>query len=388
MVYSPAMKRRTERRNVLLTCDSDYSSGRRVISGALRRMADMPDWDVTTLNHHNQGFRQSVRLLTKKRPFDGVISDSDAPWAEGLGKAMPRAVFVNATVPAPDWTRYGCMADNREVAEAAAATLLRLEPRHFAYVGARAHDLENFHSTARERFFRRVLEAKGRKVTTLFGDDPDLPRLIEALPKPVGIFAYNDVTAARVLSECRALGVSVPEQAAVIGVDNDPDICENTRPRLSSVDMDFEAAGRLATEVLSAALNGHTRLPRRTFGVRGIVERESTQEARTGSRIVAAARETLRRHYAEKLSLGQIARRLNISPRLLSLRFREITGHTVHDELEDLRLTAARRMLESRDGPVKSVAAACGFPSLENFYRRYRRRYGTTPRSTKFHIAK
>ena len=69
------------------------------------------------------------------------------------------------------------------------------------------------------------------------------------------------------------------------------------------------------------------------------------------------------------------------SPRLLSLRFREITGGTVHAELEEIRLAAARRMLKSRTLPVKAVASDCGFPSLENFYRRYRRRYGTTPRS-------
>ena len=374
------MKQKAEKRSVLLVRDSDHSSSRRFASGALRRLADIPDWDVVTLNDHNQGFMQSVRILSRKHPFDGVITLSGAPWTEEVGKTLPKAVFVNAAIPSHGWTRYGCMVDNRKIAESAAATLLRLKPRHFAYVGAHAHDLEKSHSAVRERCFRRMVEARGGEVTMLFVDAHRLTQALAALPKPVGIFAYNDVTAAKVLAECRALGIQVPEQAAVIGVDNDPDICETTHPQLSSVDPDFEAAGRLAVEILAAALKRHDRIPRRTFGVCGVVERESTQTSKTGSRMVAAAREILRNRYGEKLSLDMIASWLNISTRLLSLRFREITGHSIHEELEEIRLAAAHRMLNATRRPVKAIAAACGFPSLENFYRRYRRRYGLSPR--------
>ena len=91
-------------------------------------------------------------------------------------------------------------------------------------------------------------------------------------------------------------------------------------------------------------------------------------------------RDILRREYGEKLSLGSIARRLNVSPRLLTMRFREITGRSVHEELQEIRLSAAHKMLMSRTRPVKEIAAVCGFPTLENFYRRYRQRFGHTPR--------
>ena len=138
----------------------------------------------------------------------------------------------------------------------------------------------------------------------------------------------------------------------------------------------------MAVEVMSAALSERRRTPRLKFGVSGVVERSSTQSGKTGSRMVSEAREILRRRYGERLSLELIAGELNISPRLLSLRFREITGGTVHAELEEIRLAAARQLLKSRTQPVKAVASACGFPSLENFYRRYRHRYGQTPRGT------
>lgn len=375
------MKLKPTRRNILLTFDSNYSSSRRVASGALRRIAEIPDWDVTMLNFRNRGFQRSVRLLSERQPFDGVISDSDIPLSDGLSKSLRNAIFVNAVAPSQGWTHFGCMIDNAAIAEAAASSLMPLKPRHFAYVGARAHEMEDSHSRARERRFRQFLVKKGLAVTSLFVDDDRFSTDLAALPRPVGIFAYNDITAAKALSELHALGVQVPEQAAVIGVDNDPDICENTHPPLSSVDPDFEAAGRMAVEVLSAALSERRRIPILKFGVSGVVERRSTQSGKTGSRMVSKAREILRRRYGERLSLELIAGELNISPRLLSLRFREITGGSVHAELEEIRLAAARRMLKSRTLPVKAVAAACGFPSLENFYRRYRRRYGTTPRS-------
>ena len=67
------MKRKSSRRNVLLTYDSDYSSSRRIVSGALRRISEIPDWNVTTLNFRNRGFQRSVRLLAERQPFDGVI---------------------------------------------------------------------------------------------------------------------------------------------------------------------------------------------------------------------------------------------------------------------------------------------------------------------------
>ncbi len=382
------MKLKPTRRNILLTFDSNYSSSRRVASGALRRIAEIPDWDVTMLNFRNRGFQRSVRLLSERQPFDGVISDSDIPLSDGLSKSLRNAIFVNAVAPSQGWTHFGCMIDNAAIAEAAASSLMLLKPRHFAYVGARAHEMEDSHSRAREWRFRQFLVKKGLAVSSLFVDDDRFSTDLAALPRPVGIFAYNDITAAKALSELHALGVQVPEQAAVIGVDNDPDICENTHPPLSSVDPDFEAAGRMAVEVLSAALSERRRIPILKFGVSGVVERRSTQSGKTGSRMVSKAREILRRRYGERLSLELIAGELNISPRLLSLRFREITGGTVHAELEEIRLAAARRMLKSRTLPVKAVASDCGFPSLENFYRRYRRRYGTTPRSTKFPIAK
>lgn len=376
------MKRKSSRQNILLAYGSSYPSGSRIASGALRRLADLPEWDVTVMNYKNQGFLRSVRTLSRKHPFDGIIAETSVPLTGGLRKALPKAVVVNAALPTAEQSNFGCIVDNAAIAKAAAATLVRLAPHHFAYVGVRSSAHAIAHSSARAQHFQRILADRGHGSSLLFADDPLLGQKLAALPKPIGIFAYNDRTAALVLSHCRALGIAVPDQASVVGVDNDPDICENTRPPLTSVSPDFEKAGRLAVEIMSAALRGQTPALHRAFGICGVVERGSTQSARTGSRMVTVVRELLRRHYAEKLTLQHLASRLKISTRLLSLRFREITGRSVHEELDEIRLTKAHRLLESQTSPIKAVATTCGFPSVENFYRRYRRRFGQTPRQS------
>ena len=374
-----------KQRNVLIVSDTNYNSDRRIVSGALRRLAEQTDWSVTTLNYKNKGFLQSVRLLALQKPFDGVIGGSSQVFTPELRQILPDAIFVNATAAKGDNPASHCVVDNEIIANAATDTLLKLGYTNFAFIAAQSHHAERLHSNLRAEAFANILKAKRRPAIILHIDDADLGVRLQALATPVGIFAYNDRVAAKIIDHCHALKLDIPSQVAIIGVDNDPDICNNTYPPLSSVDPDFEACGRNAIDALQAVFKNPRTKVRLTAGIKTVVLRESTQSTKTGGRMVAAARNLLRQRYAEKLTLDGIAASLHISPRLLSLRFNEITGHTVHEELEEIRLTAARAMLESEMTPVKTIAVACGFPSLENFYRRYRRRFNTTPRARQNH---
>ena len=367
------------RRNILVICDSDYSSSRRVAAGVLMELSEHPDWSTTTLNHRNAGFLQSVRLLNRGTAFDGVISDTSIPLTDELVAALPQAHIVSATADLESHSKDWPAIDNKAIANAAADALLRLGCRSFAYVGTEDTAFRRFHSSERARHFGRALQTAGASATALLIDDPQLERFLTDLPKPAGIFAFNDRTAAALLKTIVALGIDVPGQIAVIGVDNDPDICNYTHPSLSSIDPDFESAGSLAVKLLAHAFSGRKFRSKRVFGVRSVVHRESTTSYKTGGRTIASAREIIRLKYAKRLTLGSIAQELHVSPRLLSLRFREITGHTVHDEIAQTRLEAAKALLQKSSEPVKAIAAACGYPTLQNFYRHFRRRYGVPP---------
>lgn len=372
---------REKQRNILIVSDTAYDSNRRIVSGALRRLTERTDWTVTTLNYRNKGFLKSVRLLSSSKSFDGVIGTSPLAITSELRSTLPDAVFVNATAAKGDNPAPHCIVDDETIAKAAADTLLQLGYTNFVSIGARSFSGEQLHSDLRRDSFTNAIGKTRNQVSSFYIDDANADKRLLALPTPIGIFAYNDSVAAKVIDICRAQKIDIPGQMAVIGVDNDPDICNNTRPTLSSIDPDFESCGKNAIDVLQVLFKKPRSRIRLSVGVRAVIPRESTQSTKTGGRMVAATRNILRLQYAEKLTLDSIAKALHISPRLLSLRFREITGHTVHKELEDIRLTAARTMLESETMPVKTIATACGFPSLENFYRRYHRRFNTTPRA-------
>ena len=373
---------RTKRQNVLVVHDSDYVSSRRIVTGALKALSEHLDWSTTTLNFRNTGFLQSVSLLNSGAPFDGVIADSSIPLTKAFVTELSNAHIVSAAADMEPYSRYGCTADNKAIAHAAADALLHLGCRTFAYVGVEDTPFRRFHSRERAQNFGKVLQKAGHSAQAVLIDNPRLGRFLTELPKPAGIFAFNDKTAAALLKVIRSLRIDVPGQIAVIGVDNDPDICANTHPPLSSIDPDFEMAGVFAVELLERAFAGRKPRSRKVFGVRSVVHRESTTSCKTGGRAIARAREIIRRDYAKRLTLDLIAHDLRISPRLLSLRFREITGHSVHDEIAETRLEAARALLLKSTDPVKTIAAACGYPTLQNFYRHFKRRYGTSPQST------
>ena len=371
----------SRRRNVLIIIDSDYFCDRRIVTGALKGLSKHLDWSTTTLNFRNAGFFQSVRLLNQDIPFDGVITNCSVPLTKSFVDELPNAHIVSAAADTEPYSRYGCIVDNKAIANAAADALLRLGCRAFAYVGSEESPFQRFHSLERAQHFCKAMQEADFSAQTLPIDDPQLERVLTDLPKPAGIFAFNDKTAAALLKVIRSLRIDVPNQIAVIGVDNDPDICAYTHPPLSSIDPDFESAGAFAVELLEHAFSGRKSRERKVFGVRSVVHRESTTSCKTGGRTIARAREIIRLHYARRLTLDSIAQDLRISPRLLSLRFREITGHSVHDEIAETRLVAAKSLLVKSTGPVKSIAAACGYPSLQNFYRQFKRRYGTSPQN-------
>lgn len=370
---------RAKPRNILVIHDSDASSSRRIVTGALKGIAEHPDWSPTALNYHNAGFLESVRLLNRAAPFDGVIVESPVPLTKALLSELPNAQIICATAAEDSYSHPSCIVDNKAIAAAAAEALLRLGCRAFAYVGASELPFTRFHSDERARHFCKALQAAGSSAQTILIDNQQLAQFLADLPKPAGIFAYNDRIAAALLKAIRSLRLKVPDQIAIIGVDNDPDICTNTHPALSSIDLDFESAGLFAVKLLEHEFSGRKSRLRMVFGFRGVVHRESTTSSKTGGRTIARAREIIRQNYARRLTLNSIAGELRISPRLLSLRFREITGHTVHDEIAQTRLEAAKSLLQNSSEPVKTIAAACGYPTLQNFYRHFKRRYGNSP---------
>lgn len=216
----------------------------------------------------------------------------------------------------------------------------------------------------------------------------ELQAWIAALPKPVGLMACNDVRARHVLEACRTLGLRVPHDVAVLGVDNDEMICDLTAPPLSSIDQSarrigYEAAAILDTMMLADGRPGRRRTfasPRSTvIPPIGVIARVSTDTTATRDEAVLVALQHLRQHPWRRPDVASIAAAACVSRSTLENRFRAVIGRSIHEEFVRLRLSGLRRLITETDLPLKVVAVRAGFPSVQYMTTFLHRHTGVTP---------
>lgn len=230
----------------------------------------------------------------------------------------------------------------------------------------------------------------GRHATARRWEDlqRELTAWIAKLPKPVGLMACNDVRARHVLEACRALGLRVPHDVAVLGVDNDEMICELTSPPLSSIDQSARRIGHEAAATLDRLMapRARTGRPRAVAALRSmvippidVVARTSTDTMATTDEAVLAAIEMLRANPWKKPDIGGIAERVCLSRSTLESRFRGVVGRSIHEEFVRLKVAGVRRLIAETEVPLKSIAARAGFPSVQYMTTFLNRHTGLTP---------
>ena len=320
---------------------------------------------------------------------DGVI----AGWrtdAALLRRAFRRGIPV-VSFAAPRRSRafaatVSC--DNASIARLAAEHLVSRGFRNFAFVGE-----ENGIRWSRERLdgFRSELAARGFPCAVCPMLSPpqradrtrarrELASWLGTLPLPVAVFAAYDVRARQVLEACAESGLSVPSDVAVLGVDNDPLLCETCDPPLSSVVLDAEEAGFAAAAALDEAMRGN-RAPWgmiRFGGVR-VIERASTARFVGRDRLVAQTRSLVSSGLSGRLPVSGLARTLGVSRRTLESRFRAETGVPLGRAILLERIALAKHLLGTTAMTHEAIADACGFCDASHMGRAFRRLAGAKP---------
>jgi len=216
----------------------------------------------------------------------------------------------------------------------------------------------------------------------------ELTAWLARLPKPVGLMACNDLRARHVLEACGRLGLRVPHDVAVLGVDNDQLVCELTRPPLSSVDQAARRIGFEAAALLDRLMRGGATADRpRRRGTAGdvvvppvgVVARASTDTLATTDEVVVTVLQALRADPWHKPSVPAIAERAGLSRAALEQRFRSAVGRSIHEEHVRLRVQSLRKLVVESDLPLKTIATRAGFPSVQYMTTFLRRHSGLTP---------
>lgn len=294
-----------------------------------------------------------------------VVDTWVQPWAAALPRAEP---------------------DNVAIGALAARHLLERGFRQFAFVGVtgiRWSDLRaaGFAAAVAAHGFPcgRFTFRAGRRSCLPPGRSRRLADWLRRQPRPIGILAANDYYAATVVHACTSAGISIPEQAAIVGVDNDEAVCELASPSLTSIAIDHRRTGFEAARLLARLMNGgrgptHVSLP-----VPGIICRRSTAGNAVEDAVVAAALETIRGHATHSLTIDDIAAHLGVSRASLTKSFAATVGHGIHEEIVRVRLREAQRLLAEADMKLDVVARQSGLENARNLCRVFRRELGRTP---------
>lgn len=353
---------------------------------------ELGGWDLVTSPPSLRSAGEEGVHLPALREWrgDGLITCLTSR-AEERAAARLNMPIVNLS----GWQRPGAgvprvNADHRAVGRMAAEHLLALGLRHFAYYGIEGP----WFSEERERgFVERLAEvdlpcavyrqrAGERDGGPWLSRYARLARWLAAQPRPLGLLAVHDYRARVVIELCARLGVPVPEQVAVLGVDNDPTTCDYCVPPLSSVSRDPFACGVAAARLLARLMRGErppvcdTLVP-----PSGVVQRGSTDRFYDDDPIVARVIAFAAAHAGEAYSVSALAKRIKVSRRLVELRFHERLGITPHGYLLRRRVDRAKALLldASTFRSLGEVAAQSGFGCLRAFREAFRAETGSTP---------
>lgn len=368
--------------HVALVVETSLASGRDILRGIARYAREHGPW---SLYHEPRSLEESVPGWLRDWDGDGIIARiQNARIAEAVLAAGVPVVDVLGVYRRPELPL--AHVDNAAIARLAAQHFLERGFRHFGYCGVEG---VNWSEQRRDAFVQAVGEVgetcpvfsfRGR---VAWDDEQDrLAAWVRALPRPCAVMACNDPRGQKILEACRRVGTRVPDELAVIGVDNDEPICAIAHPPLSSVVPDHERVGYEAAALLDRVRAG-TAGPGEAVFVPplGIVARPSSDALALDDREVAQAISFIREHACHGLGVDEVCRELALSRSTLQRRFRAALGRTVHDEIVRVRLNRARELLAETDMSIATIAERCGFVHQEYLGAVFRARLGQSPGS-------
>jgi LacI family transcriptional regulator len=205
----------------------------------------------------------------------------------------------------------------------------------------------------------------------------------------LALLACNDDRGRQVLEACRCNQIQVPDDVAVLGIDNDEVFCELSNPPLSSVAFNAEKAGFRAAKLLDELMQGKSKKPQHiAMRTVGVVPRRSTDVFAVKDELVVAAVEYIRRKEGVEISVDTVANDLAVSRRSLERRFGAKMGRTILEEIQLARLARAQRLLAETGHSISKVARLSGFQSISYFGNFFQKRVGKSPRRYRIEVSK
>ena len=391
MVASRAMERKSETKNVAVLFSLGLKGQRMTFRGILDYSSKHGPWFCKMLEGR---IGEQELGVGRKGEIDGVImSKTKRRTAEKVAALGVPVVFVEPfpEMKDPDWPIQGAPwvgRDSFAIGAEAARYYLKRGYRHFAYVDV---PTGSFWNAERRRGFAETLAAAGyghavydrltaREKRSWPLEKTRMVKFLLSLPRPTAVFAPMDGRARLVLDACQAAGLRVPEEIAVLGVDNDTLLCESTVPALSSIHTGGFRRGQIAAEMLDDLMHG--REPRERAVLLppiSVVTRDSTGYEAMRDPIFGRAVKFIRENAAVGgVSVPAVAKAAGCSRSYLDRGFRSKLGMSVREAVLKMRLEHVKTLLATTNRSISEITSDCGFARDSHLAFLFRKATGQT----------
>lgn len=367
---------------VALLIETSNAYARGVLAGVQAYIREHRPWSIY-LAEHTRGDRPPPWL----RNWDGqgiLARIENRAIADALAEVRIPIVDMSAArlLPRLPW----CETDDSQIAAMAADHLLERGFANFGYCG----DPRFVWSKLREERFVGIIRDAGKTCDVYSAPgrpSPDddaqtdaIGRWLTTLPKPVAIFACYDLRGLQVLDACRRFDIQVPDQVAVLGVDNDELLCSLAHPPLSSVIPNtlrtgYEAAALLDRMMAGEQLEAEAHL----IPPLGVATRQSTDVLAVEDPNVARAVRFIREHACDGICVENVVQNSGLSRRLLENRFKKLLGRSPHEEITRVQLLRVKELLAETDLPLSEIADRTGFSYTEYLSAVFKNKTGIPP---------
>lgn len=378
-------------RRVILLIESSRAYGRGCLMGIAAYLRNHVPWRIL---HLERSLTEDLPREVRQWKGHGIIARIEN---ESIARAVAQLCIPVVDLRGSYHPARGAMLDTDPgaVARLAADHFLDRGFRHFAFCGYPGVDF----SDQRGEHFRQWLAARhlapavyplsGRRAPS--GDtrasealgelgERSIGRWLRTLPRPLAVLACNDHRGRQVLAGCAHVGLAVPDEVAVLGVDNDEVLCDLAAPPLSSIEPDTFRLGYEGATILDALMAGHPP-PEQAILIapRGISVRCSSDVLAVEDPEIARAVRFIREHACEGITVRNVLAHVTISRATLERRFVELLGHKPKAEIDRVRFERARHLLGSSSYKLERIARLLGFGTAAQFTNTFKRYWGCTP---------
>ena len=363
---------------VILVVETSRAFGRRLLLGITKYARLHGPW---AFYREPSGLQSNYPKL-KDWHADGIIMRNAKASKPLLELNIPTILVPHINEFYPDCPVV--KTDGESISKVAVDHLINIGLKNFAYCG-----FDDFPwSSERQMYFEKYLTDKNFDVSIFIrpkslskrkweSEQLLMAKWLKSLPKPIGIMACNDDRGQHVIEACKIAELRVPEDVAVIGVDNDDLICDLCDPPLSSVALNVEKAGYEAAKLLDLMMNSRKSTNKNIIVKPTYVRtRHSTDIIATEDRELTKAISYIRQNFRRNIRVEDVVESTILSRRSLEQRFKNKLNRSINSEIRRIRVEHISKLLVETDLSISEIAYSLGFSSAEHISRYFQREKG------------